>query len=649
MNTKNEKLLKEIANLIFFWFFGILFFGVFRTSFIVLFEKQITINLTLSELAKVFLMGFRFDCIAVAYFLLLPFLSLLLLSYFNAFQIIRLTRIFSQYLFVILSTIICFVTLNYFAEYHNQFNNFLFLGLYDDQKAVFNTILEDFHPIANLVGMLVTMIIGIGLFRYFENRDFVYRQIQKIHSKTNTAVILIISLILFVFSIRGSITAVPAIRKWAGVSQDIFLNKTIINPFKSLLYALQDFNEINVLDSANPYLNDKEFYAQFSKPLVSDYLQKKAKGATIPKPKQIFIVIMESYDSWPLMDKYLPFQFSSQLNAIKNKGTHFDYFLPAADATFDSFGAIVTNVPYMGVNISKVGEINEPYVTSIFRQFKKLGYETNLFYGGFSSWQNINGFSKYQGADRFFSATDAGGDSESGTWGIEDEKLFDLVLSKTDTTKYSLNIILTSSYHAPYTVDFYSKGFPYKSAKDFPKSVKQYYDGGMTFEEMGHLWYGDYAIGKFIAKADRKYADALYGFTGDHFGRRFVNSKPNLYERSSVGFIMYGKNIPQAKLHTAGSHIDIMPTLIEMIAPKDFEYYSFGTSLYSPNKTSGISYSKVITAKELYFLPKEASVEKIDLETMKESQIDATAYLSEYNKQMGLAWYYTLKGNKLKK
>lgn len=649
MNTKNEKLLKEIANLIFFWFFGILFFGVFRTSFIVLFEKQITINLTLSELAKVFLMGFRFDCIAVAYFLLLPFLSLLLLSYFNAFQIIRLTRIFSQYLFVILSTIICFVTLNYFAEYHNQFNNFLFLGLYDDQKAVFNTILEDFHPIANLVGMLVTMIIGIGLFRYFENRDFVYRQIQKIHSKTSTAVILIISLILFVFSIRGSITAVPAIRKWAGVSQDIFLNKTIINPFKSLLYALQDFNEINVLDSANPYLNDKEFYAQFSKPLVSDYLQKKAKGATIPKPKQIFIVIMESYDSWPLMDKYLPFQFSSQLNAIKNKGTHFDYFLPAADATFDSFGAIVTNVPYMGVNISKVGEINEPYVTSIFRQFKKLGYETNLFYGGFSSWQNINGFSKYQGADRFFSATDAGGDSESGTWGIEDEKLFDLVLSKTDTTKYSLNIILTSSYHAPYTVDFYSKGFPYKSAKDFPKSVKQYYDGGMTFEEMGHLWYGDYAIGKFIAKADRKYADALYGFTGDHFGRRFVNSKPNLYERSSVGFIMYGKNIPQAKLHTAGSHIDIMPTLIEMIAPKDFEYYSFGTSLYSPNKTSGISYSKVITAKELYFLPKEASIEKIDLETMKESQIDATAYLSEYNKQMGLAWYYTLKGNKLKK
>jgi phosphoglycerol transferase MdoB-like AlkP superfamily enzyme len=219
------------------------------------------------------------------------------------------------------------------------------------------------------------------------------------------------------------------------------------------------------------------------------------------------------------MDKYVPFKFSTQLSALKNNGTHFNYFLPAADATFDSFGAIVTDVPYTGVNISKIGELNDPFVTSIFSQFKKLGYQTNLFYGGFSSWQNIAEFARYQGVDRFFSATDAGGNSESGTWGVEDEKLFDLVVSKTDTTKYSLNIILTSSYHAPYTVDVYKKGFPYRSEKDFPEAMKPYFDGGMTIEEMGHLWYGDYAIGKFMEKSTKKYPSAIYAFTGDHFGR----------------------------------------------------------------------------------------------------------------------------------
>ena len=86
-----------------------------------------------------------------------------------------------------------------------------------------------------------------------------------------------------------------------------------------------------------------------------------------------------------------------------------------------------------------------------------------------------------------------------------------------------------------------------------------------------------------------------------------------------------------------------------MIAPKDFEYYSFGTSLYDTKKVMSISYTKVITPKELYHLPKEAQVEKIELATMKETRINATPLLSEYNKQMGLAWYYTIKGNTIKK
>ncbi|WP_309640776.1 LTA synthase family protein [Flavobacterium sp.] len=649
MHSKWEKLLKELANLCFFWFFGVLFFLVFRITFISIYHKQLSQAVSANEIAKTLLMGFRFDCTAVSYFLILPFLLLWSLSYFDLFKVIKSTRIVCQYLFVFLSTIICIVTINYFAEYHNQFNNFLFLSLYDDQKAVFNTILEDFHPWRNLMAIIVCIVVGIFILKFFENKDFIYRQLLKLHFKGNKTIIIIPSLILFAFSIRGSVNDVPALRKWAGVSSDGFLNKTIINPYRSLIYAMEDFDEINILNGKNPYLNEADFYGTFSKPQVSDYLKKQAQGAMIEKPKQIFLVIMESYDSWPLMDQYAPFQFSTQLRALKNNGTHFNYFLPAADATFDSFGAVVTNVPYTGVNISKIGELNEPFVTSIFSQFKKLGYQTNLFYGGFSSWQNIAEFSKYQGVDRFFSATDAGGDSNSGTWGVEDEKLFDLVVAKTDMTKYSLNIILTSSYHAPYTVDVYKKGFPYRSEKDFPEAMKPYYDGSMTFEEMGHLWYGDYAIGKFMEQATKKYPTAIYSFTGDHFGRRFINSKPNLYERSSVGFIMYGKNIPKTVNHTAGSHIDIMPTLIEMIAPKGFEYYSFGTSMYAPQKAMSIAFNKIITNDELYYLPKEAQVEKIELASMKESQINATPLVSDYNKQMGLAWYCTMKGNAIKK
>lgn len=640
--------LKELSNLIFFWFFGVIFFALFRITFILFFHKKITHTFDLADYANVFLMGFRFDCVAIAYFLLLPFLLLLVLSPFGKFNIIKIVRKIHQVLFLILSTLICVVTINYFKEYGDQFNNFLFLALYDDQKAVFNTILVDFHPIINSIIMIVVIVLGIYIFRYFEKKDWIYRLLNKIKFPKSKFAVTFLFIVLFIFGIRGSVSSIPVLREYSGISSDPFLNKTIINPFLSLKYAIKDFTKVNLLSDKNPYMDAKLFKATFPQNKVTDVIVKTAKGPTIEKPKQIFIIVMESYDSWPLMDKYLPFNFSSQLNAIAKNGTHFTNFLPSGNTTIDSFGAIMTNVPNCGINLSHIGTVHEPFQSSIFTQFKKLGYQTNFYYGGFLSWENIGDLSKYYGVDRIFSGVDGGGKTDTGGWGIEDEKLFNLVMKHTDKNKYSLNIILTTSYHAPYTVDLEAKGYPYKSTDDFPPSVKKYYDGAMNNKELGHLWYGDKAIGDFVRNAEKEFDSSIFNFTGDHFGRKFINNKPNLYEKSSVAFIMYGKSIPKSLNFTPGSHIDIMPTLIEMIAPKGFKYYSFGESMFTKGKNEGIAYDKMIEGNNLYYFPKEANIEKIDLNTFKETNFKRNNLVLKHNKLMALAWYYTMKGNNLK-
>jgi len=99
----------------------------------------------------------------------------------------------------------------------------------------------------------------------------------------------------------------PGLREYSGISTDNYLNKTIINPFRSLIYAINDFNRLNQLGDTNPYLDDKTFKATFPQDKVTDILRKTAQGSTIEKPKQIFLIVMESYDSWPLMDKYQAF------------------------------------------------------------------------------------------------------------------------------------------------------------------------------------------------------------------------------------------------------------------------------------------------------------------------------------------------------
>ena len=85
-----------------------------------------------------------------------------------------------------------------------------------------------------------------------------------------------------------------------------------------------------------------------------------------------------------------------------------------------------------------------------------------------------------------------------------------------------------------------------------------------------------------------------------------------------------------------------------MVAPKDFKYYSFGTSLFSQNKKDAIAYRKYMDYTDLYSFPKEEKLVKYNLKTAHETQLDKNNVEKKHNKLMSLAWYYTMKGNEIK-
>lgn len=631
--------IKELGNLTFFWIFSICFFFLFRVVFICLNLSAIAKSVGWSDYLNVFFMGFRFDATISAYFIALPFLSLLVLSFFDKVAWASKIRVLFQRLFVVLSAIVCIVTINYFNEYNDQFNHFLFLGLYDDQKAVTKTILEDFNPLLNLAILIVVITVSWIIFKYFRNKCNIANFLGKGNKTAYKVTIVVLSLLLFVGSIRGGLGKNPAMRKWAYVSSDEFLNKVVINPFRSLKYAISDFKELNKPKGSNPY---GKFIGEKSSLLEG--IRKKDVSENTVKPKQVFLVVMESYDSWPLLDKYKNFGVSTKLKNIQERGIHFPNFLPASGSTLNSFGAIITGVPYVGVNINQIGATGNSFKSSIFKQFKKLGYETNFFYGGFLSWQNVGNLTKNQGVDHLYSAPNAGGKTESGVWGIEDEKLFNLVYNSVDKNTNSINVILTTSYHPPYKIDVFAKGFPYRNKEELPKDAQKYYKEGMSFKALGHLWYSDKAIGDFVSKAENKYPDALFCFTGDHFGRRFVNKQPNLYEKSAVPLILYGKGIEPGVNKTPGSHIDISPTLIEMVAPKDYEYYSFGKPLLNEIENGvGIGHGKVISDCEIEKYTNASNHKSFNFIVNKSNLIEESKYKKEHDSLLSLAWEFTIK------
>ena len=641
--TKWDNYIIELSNIIFFWFFSVLFFLVFRLIFIFTFSSEIDWENFSNNIFQILITGFRFDTMVASYFIITPLLATLIISIFNKIRFARILRKIFQYLFILLSPLICVITINYYHEYNNQFNHFLFLGLYDDLNAVLRTIIADFSLFLNLFIISFIYYLLYKLLKYTEDKALIYSYLIQLKGRIMKPLFVLLCLILFTLSIRGSIEKRPIMRKWAYVTNDDFLNKTIINPYKSLLYAIEDFNELNMPHDKNPFGSTSKLWEEET---VCDNIKKTAKGAFIKKPQQIFLVVMESYDAWPLEKKYLPFELSRNLSEIANNGIYFNNFLPASESTMNSVSSIITSIPYSGVSQSQLGAINPTYCSSIFNQIEKLGYTTNLFYGGLLSWGNINNLFDNQGVDNKYSAVERGGKTESGIWGIEDEYLFKLATQTIDTSTFSFNLILTTSYHPPYSIDVIKKGFPENYLDNLPKEILKYYDGSMSLKELGHLWYSDKCIGDFVRDAQLKFPNALFCFTGDHYARRFINARPNLLETSSVPFIIYGNSITDSVCDNPGSHIDILPTLIEMIAPEGFTYFSFGESLFN-TKVMGIGKLRSITKRNLEYYPKSSKIISFNLLNNKTSKIDSSSNLIEYKKLNSLGWHYTIKGDSI--
>ncbi len=260
-----------------------------------------------------------------------------------------------------------------------------------------------------------------------------------------------------------------------------------------------------------------------------------------------------------------------------------------------SLTAVVTSIPYARIEMNFQPSSYKPYPSSLFKAFKRLGYRTRLFYGGYLSWQRFGDFARDQGADEIYGAPNMNKGVATHEWGVDDEYLFEFISEKINDSRPSFNLVLNTSYHPPYNVDVRGKGFPLRKV---PEDIVPFFDNSLTLKMLGHLWYADKCLGDFVRRTETRLPSTLFAFTGDHYGRKFINPKPEFFERSAVPLILYGQQVMRGISMpdgAAGAHIDIAPTLIELAAPKGFTYYSVGLDLLAPRKQFfGIGQDRVI-------------------------------------------------------
>ena len=240
------------------WCFCVAFLGLSRVVLILTFADRLAPGSGPRQVAGAMLNGLRYDSVIACGFCALPFVGSFGCLWCDPRTVTSRLRSFLGSLFVVTATMLCLVTLSYFREYDDQFNHFIFGLFYDDAGAIGKTIWAEYHPLRTLglaAGVIAaaTWCLRRIMARPLLPEATVERLLPGIAARTAAG---LVAVVLFVIAARGSAGHRPVQRKDAAVTADPFVNKTVLNAFTALRYAVKDHCELRGDHGLQAFLSD---------------------------------------------------------------------------------------------------------------------------------------------------------------------------------------------------------------------------------------------------------------------------------------------------------------------------------------------------------------------------------------------------------
>ena len=277
--------------LVMFVFF-LLIFSIGRLVFIVALSDYM-VEIDFWEILTALWIGLRLSCQTAGILTLIVLLP-------NVISKVA-GKITAAIVFVITSILYAAV-FPFYRQFHSNFNQMIFNAVNDDLYALFVTLIDEFYlPLRLLIALILSMI----MYKIFQ-------KCLQLQLKINSLLVIALTYLAVTLSIFGGGLNWQTELNFEniGVTKDKFLNEAILDSYQAIYrgYVLQ--NRIASSAGLNFSAQDiKNIAAQHSNQSptsddLNDYLHHYAKGAVIPKPKHIFLIISESYPNWVLLDKY---------------------------------------------------------------------------------------------------------------------------------------------------------------------------------------------------------------------------------------------------------------------------------------------------------------------------------------------------------
>ncbi len=601
MNLKNfwEGIQKDFR----LFMFILILLEIYRAIFIWLMSDYISESSTSAQISAALWTGLRLSLKTAGFITAISFVFVTLFGCKNR------VRVFIGAISSLIFSILFMARFPYYQEYNATFGIEVVRGMDESFLSLMSMIVQEYGFLWRFPAALLLTFICIAIFcRLLLMKTVELPNFSNFVNKFIFTTALIIFIGVFAVFVRfgGSLTYGNGIN-WenSAVTSDNFLNECILDDGQAMYRAytmaknmgeaiIPFADETKILESAQ-YLSGKNF----DENNLTLYLEKTASGARIEKPKHIFIIIGETFMQWPMIGKYENLHVADGLKSIiAEKNSYYSRnFLPNGDFTSVAITGFISGFPELNVKINYTPKTyDQVYISAAAPPLKNLGYNVDFWYGGELSWENIYKMSLAQGFNNFYGLPDLNAPKLT-TWGAKDEDLFNAIEKHLENEPPTVHFIMTTTNHPPFNLDLKAEGYDYEKTLAEIKKLPNVPDAENLAVELGHYWYMDKVTTKFIRSVREKYPDSLFIVTGDHAVRIDPSTHPTIFEHQSVPFVMHGAGINSKILppDAVGGHISIVPTIIELIAPAGFKYYSIAPSLF---ENFGVAFNRDVYLTE---------------------------------------------------
>ena len=357
-------------------------------------------------------------------------------------------------------------------------------------------------------------------------------------------------------------------------SNSIALNKSFFfynNCFQSFFPAkAEDLPIIKNGDDPNnfKYVNEKEYpflHYVDSTDVLSPFFNKSS-----GKPNIVFLVVEGLGRAFSNENSYLG-SFTPFIDSLSKHSLYWSNFLSEGGRTFAMLPSIYASLPFGNNGFLELGN-QMPGHLSMFNILKENGYNTNFFYGGDASFDNMSMMVKMDGGNVFDEKTFSPGyikmpKSTSGfTWGYGDDQVLSKVNEEANKViAPTFDAVMTLSTHSPFLVNgqdrflqqFEERMQELKFTEAEKKEHRRYKDQYAT------ILYMDNSIRDFINNYRKKagFENTIFVITGDHRMPEIPMSTK--IDRYHVPLIIYSPMLKRAqKFKAVNTHFDIAPSLL---------------------------------------------------------------------------------------